>query len=128
MEKKEIQRKIEEYAEELKDLEKKSGLESKYLRKSELEAITNSDGFWNDIDKTKDVIQDLKNINSVVEKFELINNKVSLINEMIDLELSENDLIEMENELKEEWKEYYTYNVSNFGKVINKHSGHTLIG
>lgn len=101
MEKKEIQRKIEEYAEELKDLEKKSELGSKYLRKSELEAITNSDGFWNDIDKTKDVIQDLKNINSVVEKFELINNKVSLINEMIDLELSENDLIEMENELKE---------------------------
>ena len=27
----------------------------------------------------------------------------------------------MENELKEEWKEYYIYDVSNYGKVINKH-------
>ena len=27
----------------------------------------------------------------------------------------------MEEELKEEWKEYYIYDVSNYGKVINKY-------
>lgn len=101
MEKKEIQKKLEEYIEELKDLEKKGELESKYLRKNELEAITNSDGFWNEIEKTKDVIQELKNINAIVDKFKLISNKISLVNEMMELDLSDNDLIEIGNELVE---------------------------
>lgn len=83
MEKKEILRKIEECTDIYKDLEKKIDLDFKCKRIEELETITNNESFWNAPEKTKDVIQELKNLNSIAEKFKDICDRLSLVNEMI---------------------------------------------
>lgn len=101
MEKKEIIKKINEFNETYNDLEKKIELSLKVTRIGELENISTSEGFWNDIDKTKEVIQELKNLRLIVDSFNEVKSKIDLLNEMIELELSENDLTDIDNEIVE---------------------------
>ncbi len=99
MEKKEIEKKINEFTIVYKDLENKIELSSKKDKVKELENITNSDGFWDDIEKTKDIIQELKNLNEIIKDFDFVYDKINTIKELLSLELSDQELNEYENEL-----------------------------
>src|SRR5574344_1137389 len=99
MEKKEIEKKINEFTIVYKDLENKIELSSKKDKVKELENITNSDGFWDDIERTKDIIQELKNLNEIIKDFDFVYDKINTIKELLSLELSDQELNEYENEL-----------------------------
>ena len=100
MNKNEILNSFEEMKEVLKDLKVKTNLDFKLERINELERLSNSDGFWNDVDEAKDVLAELKNIKFEVNRINDFESKLSTALEMMDLDLSDDDLLSLESELK----------------------------
>ncbi len=101
MEKKEIVRKIDEFSDPFNTLKNKIELAHKKERIAELESIINGEGFWNDIESTKDVLSEQKVLKAVIDSFEEVSDKISIVNEMLELELSDSELAELESELNE---------------------------
>ena len=91
MEKKDIEKKLEEFNELLVDLKNKLDIDSKNERINELDGIMSNPSFWNS-ENTKDVISESKNLRGIVDKYNEVNDSVSTISEMMELDLSEEDI------------------------------------
>ena len=91
MEKKDIEKKLEEFNELLVDLKNKLDIDSKKSRINELDGIMSDPSFWNS-ENTKDVISESKNLRGIVDKYNEVNDSVTTISEMMELDLSEEDI------------------------------------
>ena len=91
MEKKDIEKKLEEFNELLVDLKNKLDIDSKNARINELDGIMSDPSFWNS-ENTKDVISESKNLRGIVDKYNEVNDSVTTISEMMELDLSEEDI------------------------------------
>ena len=100
METREIEKKINEYLVFLGDIKKKLEIDNKELRIKELESIMNNSSFWNDQNKAKDILSELKMLKDVYGKYSDVNSLVNTINEMFEISNNEEDISLIENELK----------------------------
>ncbi len=100
METKEIERKIDDYLSFLVDVKKKLEIDNKESRIKELEDIMNDSSFWNDQNKAKDVLSELKMLKDVFNKYNDIESLVNTISEMFELSSNDEDISLIENELK----------------------------
>ena len=66
-------------------------IETKTSRLTELDNITSSPDFWS-ASNTKEVLEEQKQLRTIVGKFEDVNDTVSMMIEMCELELSNDDL------------------------------------
>ena len=99
MEKKEIEKKLDEFGEVLSDLSNKLDISAKTSRLKELDNIMSDSSFWS-TSNTSDIISEAKNIRSIVDKYNTLFDSVSTLKEMIGLELSESDLEDIVREVK----------------------------
>ena len=81
METKEIKKKLEEFGSDLVDLKNKLDIESKSLKLEELDKTTSSTDFWSS-SNTKEILEEQKNLRSIVGKYNDVNDNVSLMLEM----------------------------------------------
>ncbi|MBQ6284826.1 MAG: peptide chain release factor 2 [Bacilli bacterium] len=100
METKEIERKIDDYLSFLVDVKKKLEIDNKESRIKELEDIMNDSSFWNDQNKAKDVLSELKMLKDVFNKYNDIESLVNTISEMFEISSDDEDISLIENELK----------------------------
>ncbi len=100
METKEIERKIDDYLSFLVDVKKKLEIDNKESRIKELEDIMNDSSFWNDQNKAKDVLSELKMLKDVFNKYNDIESLVNTISEMLEISNNDEDISLIENELK----------------------------
>ena len=100
METREIEKKINEYLVFLGDIKKKLEIDNKELRIKELENIMNDSSFWNDQNRAKDILSELKMLKDVYGKYSDVNSLVNTINEMFEISNNEEDISLIENELK----------------------------
>ncbi len=100
METKEIERKIDEYLSFLNDIKKKLEIDNKEVRIKELEVIMNDSSFWNDQNKAKDVLSELKVLKDVYGKYNDVDSLVNTISEMFEISNNDEDISLIENELK----------------------------
>ena len=91
MEAKDILKKLNEFSEDIVDLKNKLDIETKTSRLTELDNITSSPDFWS-ASNTKEVLEEQKQLRTIVGKFEDVNDTVSMMIEMCELELSNDDL------------------------------------
>ena len=101
METKEIEKKINEFLSSLGDLKNKLEIDDKKKRMEELNKISSSLDFWNDIESTKPVLEEQKRLNNIINKYDNIFDSVSTLKEMLELELGEEDLASLVTEIEE---------------------------
>jgi peptide chain release factor 2 len=101
METKEIEKKINEFLSSLDDLKNKLEIDDKKKRMEELNKISSSLDFWNDIESTKPVLEEQKRLNNIINKYDNIFDSVSTLKEMLELELGEEDLASLITEIEE---------------------------
>ncbi len=101
METKEIEKKINEFLSSLGDLKNKLEIDDKKKRMEELNKISSSLDFWNDIESTKPVLEEQKRLNNIINKYDNIFDNVSTLKEMLELELGEEDLASLITEIEE---------------------------
>ena len=99
MEIKILEKKLKEFNDELTNLKIKLNLNLKIKRIIELEKETSSVDFWSKSDNKK-VLEELKNIKSIVNKYNDILLSVNTYSEMIKLDLDDVELDELSKELK----------------------------
>ncbi len=99
METKDIEKKLEEYNQILDDAKNKLEIDSKKSRLKELDDIINDPSFWNR-ENTSEVLEESKNLRTIINKYDNLFDSVSTINELFALELSEDDLASITDELK----------------------------
>ena len=85
MEEKEIDKKIDEFKNDLNDLSNKLDILNKKSRSIELDNIINSPNFWSG--NTKDVLEENKILKSIINKYDEINDSVNTLSEMVELGL-----------------------------------------
>lgn len=85
MEEKEIDKKIDEFKNDLNDLSNKLDILNKKSRSIELDNIINSPNFWSG--NTKDVLDENKILKSIINKYDEINDSVNTLSEMVELGL-----------------------------------------
>lgn len=100
METKEIEKRINEFLSSLEDLKNKLGIDDKKKRMEELNKISSSLDFWNDIESTKSVLEEQKRLGTIINKYDNIFDSVTTLNEMLELELEE-DLESLTSEIEE---------------------------
>lgn len=91
METKDIKKKLEEFSNDLVDLKNKLDIETKESRVMELDSITSSADFWS-ASNTKEILEEQKNLRSIINKFNDVNDSVSLMSEMCELDLGDEDI------------------------------------
>ena len=101
METKEIEKRINEFLSSLEDLKNKLGIDDKKKRMEELNKISSSLDFWNDIESTKSVLEEQKRLGTIINKYDNIFDSVTTLNEMLELELEEEDLESLTSEIEE---------------------------
>lgn len=101
METKEIEKRINEFLSSLEDLKNKLEIDDKKKRMEELNKISSSLDFWNDIESTKPVLEEQKRIGTIINKYDNIFDSVTTLNEMLELELEEEDLESLTSEIEE---------------------------
>ncbi len=101
METKEIEKKINEFLSSLEDLKNKLEIDDKKKRIEELNKISSSLDFWNDIESTKPVLEEQKRIGTIINKYDNIFDSIATLNEMLELELEEGDLESLTSEIEE---------------------------
>ncbi len=101
METKEIEKRINEFLSSLEDLKNKLGIDDKKKRMEELNKISSSLDFWNDIESTKSVLEEQKRLGTIINKYDNIFDSVTTLNEMLELELEEGDLESLTSEIEE---------------------------
>lgn len=100
METKEIEKRINEFLSSLEDLKNKLEIDDKKKRMEELNKISSSLDFWNDIESTKPVLEEQKRLGTIINKYDNIFDSVTTLNEMLELELEE-DLESLTSEIEE---------------------------
>lgn len=100
MDKKEIEKKINEYVELMSDLKVNLNLDFKIEKINELESLTTSTDFWNDAGNSKDVLSELKSLKEPVNKYNNVSEQINMIKEMITLELSKEEINELSIEIE----------------------------
>ena len=98
METKDIERKIDEFKEILSDSKEKLDIDNKVNRLNELDSLTNDSSFWSRSD-TKEILEESKNIRTILEKYNTLYDSVSTLSEMIELDLNEDDLSSIVDEI-----------------------------
>lgn len=98
METKEIEKKINEFKDELIDLKNKLDIDTKEKDVSSFEVQISSSDFWNRTD-TKEILEKLKHLKAVVNKYNDIKNSIELLSDMLSLELNSSMIEEIESEL-----------------------------
>lgn len=101
METKEIEKRINEFLSSLEDLKNKLEIDDKKKRMEELNKISSSLDFWNDIESTKSVLEEQKRLGTIINKYDNIFDSVTTLNEMLELELEEEDLESLTSEIEE---------------------------
>ena len=101
METKEIEKRINEFLSSLEDLKNKLEIDDKKKRMEELNKISSSLDFWNDIESTKPVLEEQKRLGTIINKYDNIFDSVTTLNEMLELELEEEDLESLTSEIEE---------------------------
>lgn len=101
METKEIEKKLNEYKSFLKDIKVKLEIETKENRIKELENIMNDSSFWNDQNKAKDVLSELKSLKEVCNKYNELSSLVDNTYEMLLICENENDIEMINNEIND---------------------------
>ena len=101
METKEIEKRINEFLSSLEDLKNKLEIDDKKKRMEELNKISSSLDFWNDIESTKPVLEEQKRLGTIINKYDNIFDSVTTLNEMLELELEEVDLESLTSEIEE---------------------------
>lgn len=91
METKDILKKLNEFSEDIVDLKNKLDIETKTTRLAELDGISSSPDFWS-ASNTKEVLEEQKQLRTIISKFDDVNDTVSMMIEMCELELSSEDL------------------------------------
>ena len=99
METKEIEKKLDEFSEILSDAKSKLDIDNKMSRINELDKLINDSSFWSRTD-TKEILEESKNIRTVVDKYNTLFDNINTLNEMIELDLSEEDINGIESELE----------------------------
>lgn len=94
METKDILKKLNEFNEDIVDLRNKLDIETKNSRLTELDNISSSPDFWS-VSNTKEVLEEQKQLRTIISKFDDVNDTVSMMIEMCELELSNEDLESM---------------------------------
>ena len=94
MEIKDILKKLNEFSEDIVDLKNKLDIQTKTSRLTELDNITSSPDFWS-ASNTKEVLEEQKQLRTIISKFDEVNDTVSMMIEMCELELSNEDLKSM---------------------------------
>lgn len=94
METKDILKKLNDFSEDVVDLKNKLDIETKTSRLTELDNISSSPDFWS-ASNTKEVLEEQKQLRTIISKFDEVNDTVSMMIEMCELELSNEDLESM---------------------------------
>lgn len=94
METKDILKKINDFSEDIVDLKNKLDIDTKISRLTELDNISSSPDFWS-AGNTKEVLEEQKQLRTIISKFDEVNDTVSMMIEMCELELSNEDLESM---------------------------------
>ena len=113
METKDIEKKLKEFSEILKDLKMKLDLDFKIKRVIEIETLTSQTDFWTRND-TKEILEELKNIKDIVNKYSDLELNINTYNEMLELGLSIEELNELSSELQKIEHELETLKLSTF--------------
>lgn len=100
METKEIENKINEFVNDLSDLNNKLDIVNKSKRINELDSIMSNPNFWNG-ENTKEVLEESKNLKRIVNNYNNLKDSIDVLSEMITLELSESDLDGISTELND---------------------------
>ena len=104
METKEIERKLIEFQSTLDDLKSKLFIEEKLSRLDELSKIINNPDFWNGSD-TKDVLTEQKNLNTIVNKYNSLNDSINTLKELFELGMDDNEIVSEINTIEKELDE-----------------------
>lgn len=99
METKDIKKKLEECNNDIVDLKNKLDIESKTNRLNELDQITSSSDFWSS-SNTKEILEEQKQLRSIIAKYNDVFDSVSLMIEMLELELSEEEVNSMISDIE----------------------------
>ena len=97
METKEIEKKLEEFIEVLKDLSNKLDIDNKKDRVLELDNLISSPDFWNG-ENSKDVLEENKNLKNIINKYDMIFDNVNILKEMVN-ELSIDEIDNLDEEI-----------------------------
>ncbi len=98
METKDIVKKLNDFSEDIVDLRNKLDIESKNNRLSELESISSDPDFWSS-SNTKEVLEEQKQLRTIISKFNDVNDTVSMMIEMCELDLSDEDIETIVNDI-----------------------------
>ena len=98
METKDIEKKLDEFLEMLNDAKNKLDIDSKSKRLQELDKIMSDPSFWS-ASNTNDVIGESKNLRSIIDNYNELNDSVSTLKEMMELELSDEDRLSVIEEI-----------------------------
>lgn len=98
METKDIIKKLNDFSEDIVDLKNKLDIDAKNSRLSELDGISSSPDFWSS-SNTKEILEEQKQIRTIITKFNDVNDTVSMMLEMCELDLSDGDLETIINDI-----------------------------
>lgn len=104
METKEIERKLNEFVSALEDLKSKLFIDKKISRLDELSNIINDPNFWNSSD-TKDILTEQKNLNTIVNKYNGLNDSISTLKELFELGVEDDEIVKEINGIEKELDE-----------------------
>lgn len=91
METKDIIKNLNDFSNDIIDLKNKLDIETKSCRLSELDGIASSPDFWSS-SNTKEILEEQKQLRTIISKFNDVNETVSMLVEMCELDLSEEDI------------------------------------
>ena len=92
METKEIEKKINDFVEILRDAKDKLDIDNKKVRLDELDKMINDSSFWSR-DDTKDVLEESKSLREVIDKYSKLFENVNTLKEMIELDLNDESIV-----------------------------------
>ena len=92
METKEIEKKINDFVEILRDAKDKLDIDNKKIRLDELDKMINDSSFWSR-DDTKDVLEESKSLREVIDKYSKLFENVNTLKEMIELDLNDESIV-----------------------------------
>lgn len=99
METKDILKKLDDFKSDIIDLESKLDISNKKRRLDELDSIVSNPSFWSSED-TKSVLEEQKNLRSIIAKYNSLCDSVNTLSEMLTLELNESDLKDIIDEIE----------------------------
>ena len=99
MESKDIEKKISEFKSVLEDSRNKLDIDSKRDRLKELEVISSDSSFWSS-ENTKDILEEMKNLRNIINKYDDIFGMVNTISELYELGMALEDIDSFVNEIE----------------------------